>query len=76
MAIFGGERIGGMLTIRPMLDTDSTFYDMIATPVLAAALHSHPMLDTDSAFYDFIVAPFLIAVFAFPCTPLIAMHHT
>jgi hypothetical protein len=46
MAIFGGERIGGMLTIRPMLDTDSTFYDMIATPVLAAALHSHPMLDT------------------------------
>ena len=44
-----------------MLDTDSALYDILAAPVLAAALHTRPMLDTDSALYDKLSAPVLAA---------------
>ena len=39
----------------------SALFDLIAAPVLAAALHSRPMLDTDSALYDLFAAPVLAA---------------
>jgi hypothetical protein len=61
-----------------MLVTNSALYDLIAAPVLVAALHSRPMPDTDSALYDMIAAPVLTAALHSRPTrtpPLLVMPH-